>query len=224
MIHIQQISKTYGNKTALHSLTAEIVPGMCTALCGGNGAGKSTLLYMLAGILKPDSGKISGMEQYTVGYMPDHLSLPTGVSARHWLLYLAKLKQVRKQRVDEVLDVTGLLEVADREPSTYSRGMMQRLLFAQMILGKPDVLLMDEPGNGLDPFWVEEWKDWVQRYREKGATIIFSSHLLHDVLAVADHILLIHRGHLLANETADTWREDSRTPEQRFLEMSKNFL
>lgn len=221
MIHLQNISKSYGKRTALHPISARIEPGTCLALCGGNGAGKSTLLSILAGISLPSSGRVTGMETRSVGYMPDVLQIPAGISARRWLLYLAQLKGTEKKKVDEALETVGLLEVAEQEPATYSRGMIQRLLFAQMVMHEPDVLLMDEPGNGLDPFWVEEWKQWVHAYRKRGATIIFSSHLLQDVLAVADQIWLMHGGRLVEDEPIETWLQDSRSAEQRFLELTK---
>lgn len=222
MIQLEEVSKTYGNHTALYPFSATIRPGTCLALCGGNGAGKSTLLSILAGIVRPDKGRVIGVEKQCIGYMPDALHIPAGVSASRWLVYLAQLRGTKKNRVEEVLDRVGLTDAAGREPSSYSRGMMQRLLFAQMILGEPDILLMDEPGNGLDPFWVEEWKQWIEAYRKRGATIIFSSHLLHDVLAVSERILLMHNGRLLEDEPAEAWHSDVRSPEQRFLDLTKS--
>ncbi|MEZ2659529.1 ABC transporter ATP-binding protein [Aneurinibacillus aneurinilyticus] len=222
MIKLEQVSKTYGSHTALHPFSATIQPGTCLALCGGNGAGKSTLLSILAGIVRPDSGRVTGVEQRHIGYMPDSLQIPAGVSARRWLMYMAQLRGTKRNKIEEVLDMVGLTDAAGREPSSYSRGMMQRLLFAQMILDEPDILLMDEPGNGLDPFWVEEWKQWIEAYRKRGATIIFSSHLLHDVLAVSERILLMHNGRLLKDEPAEAWRSDVRSPEQRFLDLTKS--
>ncbi|MFT9850133.1 ABC transporter ATP-binding protein [Aneurinibacillus sp. REN35] len=219
MIQLHDISKSYGKRIALHPLTASIESGTCLALCGGNGAGKSTLLSLLAGMSQSSSGQVTGIDRQSIGYMPDSLQIAPGVSARRWLLYLAQLKGTDKKEVDEALEKVGLAKVADQEPSTYSRGMMQRLLFAQMIMHKPHVMLMDEPGNGLDPFWVEEWKQWLAAYREQGVTIIFSSHLLQDVLAVADRVWLMHGGRLLEDEAVDAWLKDSRPAEQRFLEV-----
>ncbi|MBJ3773665.1 ATP-binding cassette domain-containing protein, partial [Klebsiella pneumoniae] len=100
----------------------------------GNGAGKSTLLSILAGIVRPDSGRVTGVEQRHIGYMPDSLQIPAGVSARRWLMYMAQLRGTKRNRIEEVLDMVGLTDAAGRELSSYSRGMMQRLLFAQMIL------------------------------------------------------------------------------------------
>ncbi|MBN6188870.1 ABC transporter ATP-binding protein [Aneurinibacillus sp. BA2021] len=221
MIQVHHVSKSYGKRIVLHSFSADIEPGTCLALCGGNGAGKSTLLSLLAGISHPSSGQITGIDGRNIGFMPDSLQIAPGISARRWLTYLAKLKGTEKKKVDEVLEKVGLSQAADQEPSTYSRGMMQRLLFAQMIMHEPDIMLMDEPGNGLDPFWIEEWKQWMTAYRERGTTIVFSSHLLQDVLAVADRVWLMHGGRLLADEPAGAWLADPRPAEQRFLDMTK---
>ncbi|WCN38375.1 ABC transporter ATP-binding protein [Aneurinibacillus uraniidurans] len=219
MITIEQITKKYGPQTALEPLSLSIASGSCVALCGGNGAGKSTLLHMMAGTLHADGGTISGLTSNSTGFMPDAIHVPPGVSARRWLFYLADLKGCDRGEVDSVLTMTGLTHAADKEPAAFSRGMLQRLLFAQMMLGNPDILLMDEPGNGLDPFWVEEWKQQVLTCREQGKTIVFSSHLLHDVLAVADRIILLHEGRLIVDEPAEAWKQDTRTPEQRFLDL-----
>lgn len=222
MITIDQITKKYGKQTALAPISLSIESGSCVALCGGNGAGKSTLLHLMAGTLRADGGTISGLTRSHTGFMPDAIQVPPGINARRWLLYLAELKGCDRHEVDDVLAMTGLVDAADKEPSAFSRGMLQRLLFAQMMLGHPDVLLMDEPGNGLDPFWVEEWKQQVVACREQGKTIIFSSHLLHDVIAVADRIILLHEGRLIADESVEKWKHDTRTPEQRFLDLLRS--
>lgn len=222
LICVSKVEKRFTKKHALFPLTFTIEPGSCVALCGGNGAGKSTLLYILAGIQSPDSGRVSGLEGYSFGFMPDTIRIPSGVSGRRWLQYLARLKQVPEKQVDEVLQQTGLREAADRDAASYSRGMLQRLLFAQMILGNPDLLIMDEPGNGLDPFWIDEWKKWIKAYKDQGKTILFSSHLLRDVLAVSDRVLLLHEGQLLRDETVDQWLEDPLEPEERFLALTRD--
>lgn len=220
-ICISNIEKKFSKKQALYPFSLTIEPGTCIALCGGNGAGKSTLLRILAGIHQADGGIISGLDKYSYGFMPDSIQIPSGVSGRDWLTYLARLKGVSKTEVKDVLERTGLIEAAGRDAASYSRGMLQRLLFAQMVLGDPDVLLMDEPGNGLDPFWIDEWKKWILEYREQGKTILFSSHMLRDVIAVADRIVVLHEGKMVTDEPVHLWLKDSLEPEERFLKMIK---
>lgn len=220
-ICISKVEKTFSKKQALFPFSLTIEPGTCIALCGGNGAGKSTLLRILAGIYKPNGGIITGLGDYSIGFMPDSIQIPAGVSGRDWLTYLARLKGVSLEKVMDVLELTGLTEAADRDAAGYSRGMLQRLLFAQMILGDPDVLLMDEPGNGLDPFWVDEWKKWILKYREQGKTILFASHMLRDVLAVSDRIIVLHEGKMITDELVHDWLKDSLEPEERFLRLIK---
>lgn len=220
-ICISKVEKKFTKKQALSPFSLTIEPGTCVALCGGNGAGKSTLLRILAGIHKPDAGTISGRKEYSYGFMPDFIQIPPGVSGRDWLTYLARLKGVSLKQVKDVLELTGLTEAADRDAASYSRGMLQRLLFAQMVLGDPDVLLMDEPGNGLDPFWVDEWKKWILQYRDQGKTILFSSHMLRDVLAVADRVVVLHEGQMITDEPVHVWLKDSLEPEERFLRLIK---
>lgn len=221
-ICISRVEKKFARKQALYPFSLTIEPGTCVALCGGNGAGKSTLLRILAGIDHSDGGMITGLKNYSYGYMPDSIQIPPGVSGREWLIYLARLKGVSIQQIDDVLELTGLTEAATRDAASYSRGMLQRLLFAQMILGDPELLLMDEPGNGLDPFWLDEWKRWILEYKDKGKTILFSSHLLRDVVAVSDRIIVIHEGKMISDEPVDFWLNDSLEPEQRFLQMVMN--
>lgn len=220
-ISLIKIEKKFAKKHALFPLSLTIEPGTCVALCGGNGAGKSTLLHIVAGIEARDGGRIAGLDSYTFGFMPDSIRIPHGVSGRRWMQYLAHLKGVTDKEVEEVLTLTGLLEAADRDAATYSRGMLQRLLFSQMILGNPNLLLMDEPGNGLDPFWIDEWKKWIRHYRSQGKTILFSSHMLRDVVDVADRILILHEGRLLRDEPVENWMNDSLQPEERFLRITR---
>ena len=218
---IENFSVTIGNNEILKDVNLHIHCGELTSIIGPNGAGKSTLLRILAGIHYPDAGIISGLKEYSYGFMPDSIQIPSGVSGRHWLTYLSRLKGVSKEQVKDVLELTGLTEAADKDAASYSRGMLQRLLFAQMMLGDPDVLLMDEPGNGLDPFWVDEWKKWILKYREQGKTILFASHMLRDVVAVADRIILLHEGKMISDEPVHHWLKDSLEPEERFLRIIK---
>jgi ABC-type multidrug transport system ATPase subunit len=205
-INLFDLVKKYNKKTVLFPLTYKFRYGKTYALCGSNGAGKSTLLKILAGVHKEDGGKITGLDRTKTGYMPDNLIIQEGVSAFNWLIFLGRLKNIDKKRVREVLEQTGLWAAAKDDVGTFSKGMYQRLVFSQMILSDPDLILMDEPENCLDPFWVYEWKNWIKTYKSRGKTIIFSSHIINDIFELSDEILFFHEGKLALSGAASDWK------------------
>lgn len=208
---LKQVGKRYRKKTVLHPLSWEIPRGKCVALCGGNGAGKSTLLHMIAGLSRPSQGKIYlfGQPQETVlklnrrgggpvvRLMPDQVVFPPAMSAEQFLRLHARLQGVGQGRVDELLAELGLESARRRDATTFSKGMTQRLLLAQALLKPPALLLLDEPANGLDPYWSEQLGRMMKRLQRQGTTVLFSSHLLEDVQALAEDILLLHEGRVL---------------------------
>lgn len=212
------ISKTYQNHTALEPLTICFTAGECASLCGGNGAGKSTLLQLIAGVLTPSSGSIHLAPGTKISYMPDRLEFPSKITAYEFLLFIAKMKQCTKQEVLSKLAKVGLDTAAEKQVATFSKGMQQRLLLAQAMLGDPDILLLDEPGNGLDPYWIDLWKKILHEYKEMGKTVIFSSHVLHDVVDVADRVLLFNQGKMIDDSPVVAWKEAGRNWNELFLE------
>jgi ABC-type multidrug transport system ATPase subunit len=208
------VRKSYNGKTALSDVNLVFNEGECTALCGLNGAGKSTLIRLLAGVQSPDTGRIDGPKDFSIGYMPDHIEFPGGVCGREWLTFLGRLKGLKKETSCETLIETGLENAAGDNITGYSRGMVQRLLFSQMLLGDPDLLIMDEPESGLDPYWVHEWKNHMKLFREKGKTVIFSSHHLPDALEVAGRIIVFHKGRVVSDEQPLKWSQSGLGPDK----------
>ncbi|NQX47878.1 ABC transporter ATP-binding protein [Paenibacillus tritici] len=206
LVQVQGISKRIKKQTLVEEISFQIPGGSILALCGGNGAGKSTVLRMVAGILQPTSGEISvsGLHWKTsrklysqqIGYMPDDYQFSHGLSAEEMLTFWAALRKIpgRKTRVEEVLTLVGLADKRNSLVNTFSKGMRQRVLFAQALLGKPPLLIMDEPTNGLDPFWMNEFVKLLQGIKEEGHTVIFSTHQLEIADRVADQIVFLNQG------------------------------
>ncbi|KAJ3196769.1 hypothetical protein HK101_007791 [Irineochytrium annulatum] len=172
--------------------------GQVLALCGGNGAGKSTVLRMIAGILRPTTGDVvvnnirwlKERKHYSqqIGYMPDDYQFNQGLSAEEMLLFWASLRKVPKGRVQEVLTMVGLENQKKNRVTTFSKGMRQRVLFAQAVLSKPPLLIMDEPTNGLDPFWMQELAQLLKGIKQEGHMVVFSTHQLEIADDIADQI------------------------------------
>lgn len=235
VVDLNQVSKRYGDKTVLHPLSWQVERGKCVAFCGGNGAGKSTLLHMIAGLIRPSQGTIRlfGQRQDTVlknnrkrgrpvvRLMPDNVRFPVGVSAGEFLRFHARLQGVRPERVDELLAEMGLESVQRRAAHAFSKGMTQRLLLAQALLQEPDLLLLDEPANGLDPHWTDMLNGLMKRLQRQGVTILFSSHLLDDVQSVAQDVLLLHEGQVLYSGPVDALCA-GRTLQEAYRDMIKN--
>ncbi len=217
VVEVDNLGKRYGEKMVLQPLTWSLEKGTCVAFCGGNGAGKSTLIHMIAGLVRPSQGEIRlfGQPQAVilrdnrrgrgpaVRLMPDQVNFSTSVKAREVLSFYARLQGVPIDRVDKLLAELGLETVQNQPVSAFSKGMMQRLLLAQALLKQPALLMLDEPANGLDPIWSETLISLMKRLRKQGMTILFSSHQLRDVQAIADEVLLLYQGRLLYSGSLD---------------------
>ncbi|MEL3971722.1 ABC transporter ATP-binding protein [Rossellomorea oryzaecorticis] len=197
MIQVQSLSKTYkSGKAGLHPFDHQIPQGTALALTGGNGAGKSTLIKLLATIIKPSSGTITpGGRSFS--YMPDDLEFPLQLTAIEALGMLGVLKKVDGKRSLQLLKEVGLYDARHQKIGTFSKGMKQRLSFAQAMLSDDDILILDEPTNGLDPYWIKWLKTYLKKERQEGKTIIFSTHDLSLVEDLADEMLFFYEGKVL---------------------------
>lgn len=206
MITLENLSKWFGDHVAVDNLSVTIQPGKVTGFLGPNGAGKSTTMRMILGLDRPTAGRaLVGGRSYTdipfpirhVGALLDSKALHPGRSARNHLKAMARSNQISFSRVEEVLQEVGLQDVAGRKAGKYSLGMSQRLGIAGALLGDPEVLIFDEPVNGLDPDGVR----WVRRLARslsaEGRTVLVSSHLMSEMQLTADHLVVIGRGRLL---------------------------
>ncbi|MEH6378511.1 ATP-binding cassette domain-containing protein, partial [Streptomyces sp. KLMMK] len=208
MIEAVGLTKRYGAKTAVHNLSFQVRPGAVTGFLGPNGSGKSTTMRMILGLDQPTSGHVTiGGHPFRslpnaprqVGALLDAKAVHGGRSAYHHLLSLAQLGGIPARRVDEVLGVVGLQDVAKRRSKGFSLGMGQRLGIAAALLGDPQVLLFDEPVNGLDPEGILWVRNLMKQLAAEGRTVFVSSHLMSEMALTADHLIVIGRGQLMAD-------------------------
>ncbi|WP_327392908.1 ABC transporter ATP-binding protein [Streptomyces sp. NBC_01186] len=208
MIEAYGLTKRYGAKTAVYNLSFQVRPGAVTGFLGPNGSGKSTTMRMILGLDAPTSGQVTvgghafrGLPNAPrqVGALLDAKAVHGGRSARNHLLSLAQLSGIPARRVDEVLSVVGLQEVGKRRSKGFSLGMGQRLGIAAALLGDPQVLLFDEPVNGLDPEGILWVRNLMKQLASEGRTVFVSSHLMSEMAQTADHLIVIGRGQLMAD-------------------------
>ncbi|WP_228990142.1 ABC transporter ATP-binding protein [Streptomyces sp. DH8] len=208
MIEAVGLTKRFGAKTAVDDLSFQVRPGAVTGFLGPNGSGKSTTMRMILGLDRPTAGHvtINGHPYRSlpnaprlVGALLDAKGVHGGRTARNHLLSLAQLAGIPAPRVDEVLGVVGLRDVAKRRTSGFSLGMGQRLGIAAALLGDPQVLLFDEPVNGLDPEGIHWVRNLMKMLAAEGRTVFVSSHLMSEMALTADHLIVIGRGRLLSD-------------------------
>ena len=218
LIEAHELTKRFGDKVAVDHLSFTVEPGRVTGFLGPNGAGKSTTMRLITGLDWPNSGTatIGGLTYHqlaqplrTVGALLEARSVHPGRSARNHLLFLAETQGFPARRVDEVLDLVGLTDVARKRVGGFSLGMGQRLGIAAAMLGDPQVLLLDEPVNGLDPEGIRWVRTFMQALAAEGRTIFVSSHLMSEMSVTADHLIVIGRGHLIAESSTQEFIERS---------------
>ncbi|MEV5575198.1 ATP-binding cassette domain-containing protein [Spirillospora sp. NPDC052269] len=216
MIKVDRLTKRYGDKVAVEDLTFTVKPGVVTGLLGPNGAGKTTTMRMILGIDTPTSGEatVKGgpyarlpRPMRTLGALLDARAVHPGRTARGHLLCLAASNGLRERRVDEVLEQVGLRDVAGRRVGGFSLGMGQRLGIAGALLGDPELLMFDEPVNGLDPEGIRWIRRLMRRLAAEGRTVLVSSHLMSEMALTADHLIVIGRGRLVADVGLDDFVE-----------------
>jgi ABC-2 type transport system ATP-binding protein len=209
-IEAQGLTKRYGGKAAVDGLSFTVAPGKVTGFLGPNGAGKSTTMRLLLGLERPDSGRalINGRPYASlripltqVGALLEAKAFHKGRTARNHLLCLAQTQALSARRVDEVIDLVGLRDVAGRRAGGYSLGMAQRLGIAAALLGDPRIVVLDEPVNGLDPEGILWIRNLMKRLAAEGRAVLVSSHLMNEMAVTADHLLVIGRGRLLADSS-----------------------
>ncbi|HXS61301.1 MAG TPA: ATP-binding cassette domain-containing protein [Streptosporangiaceae bacterium] len=208
MIEAKGLTKRYGDKTAVDDLTFTVRPGAVTGFLGPNGAGKSTTIRMILGLDAPTAGKVTvngrkyaahAAPMREVGALLEAKAVHKGRSAREHLLALAATTGISRRRVDEVIAITGLTEVAGRRSGTFSLGMGQRLGIAAALLGDPATLILDEPVNGLDPEGIHWIRNLLKGLAAEGRTVFVSSHLMSEMALTAEQVIIVGRGRLIAD-------------------------
>jgi ABC-2 type transport system ATP-binding protein len=212
VIEVENLSKRYGEKLAVDGLDFVVQPGIVTGFLGPNGAGKSTTMRMIAGLDEPTAGRVrvSGQDYRAalapmaeLGLLLEARAVHTGRSARNHLLALAQTNGVSRRRVDELIDMVGLREVAGKRVGGFSLGMGQRLGIASALLGDPRVVVLDEPVNGLDPEGVLWIRNLLKGLAAEGRTVFVSSHLMSEMALTATRLVVVGRGQLIADTTVE---------------------
>jgi ABC-2 type transport system ATP-binding protein len=213
MITVEHLTKRYGRFTAVDDISFEVRPGSVTGFLGPNGAGKSTAMRMMTGLTPPTSGgsEVLGRPYRDlpnpgcrVGVMLDAAAQHPGRTGREVLRLTSIQLGLPKGRVDEVLVLVGLTDdEASRRVRNYSLGMRQRLGLASALMGEPEVLILDEPANGLDPQGIHWMRSLLRGFADRGGTVLLSSHLLHEVQVIADELVIIGRGRIVAQGHKD---------------------
>jgi ABC-2 type transport system ATP-binding protein len=229
VIEASGLAKRYGSTVAVDGLSFDVRPGMVTGFLGPNGSGKSTTMRMILGLDAPDAGQARiGGQPYRklpwplreVGALLEAKAFHPGRSARAHLAALAASNAIPRTRVDEVLGMVGLEAAAHRRAGKFSLGMAQRLGIAAALLGDPRILLLDEPVNGLDPEGIRWIRDLLKSLAAEGRTVFVSSHLISEMALMAEHLVVIGAGRLLADTSVAEMSARSASLEDAFLEMT----
>ena len=223
MIEVKNVTKRYGNFTAVNNISFEVKDGEILGLLGPNGAGKSTTMNMITGFIEATEGNIvvNGYDisknarkaKKQIGYMPENVPLYQELTAKEFVKYMAELKGVerkkRKEEVENVLKETGLEEIQNKLIKNLSRGYKQRVSMAGALVGNPEVLILDEPTVGLDPKQILEIRNLIKNLGKKH-TVILSSHILSEVSQICERVVIINKGNLVAIDTPENLEEKTK--------------
>lgn len=227
------LAKSFGSKKAVDNLSFTLKEGSVTGFLGPNGSGKSTTLRLMMGLDHGSGetlfdGKQLGQYKYVTKVVGTHLDAKLfhpNRTARDHLRMIAAESGVTKSRVEEVLELMGLSDVSKKRPKGFSLGMAQRLGLAGAVLAEPEVLFLDEPANGLDPATIHWLRDFIRKYAQSGKSVLVSSHLLSEMELMADDLIVIARGQLIANESMESFiRKNSGGKIQVRVDNSENLL
>jgi ABC-2 type transport system ATP-binding protein len=226
VVTVRSLTKRFGDLVAIDELSFALQPGTITGFLGPNGAGKTTTLRLLLGLAEPTAGqalvfgrRYGDLDEAArrVGAVLESSDFHPGRSGRDHLRALALAAEIPSTRVQEVLALVELQGAAERRVKTYSLGMRQRLGLAAALLGDPELLVLDEPANGLDPAGVHWLRGFLRRFAEQGRTVLVSSHLLAEAAQTVDHVVIIDHGRLLASGRLEELTQGGRTLEDVFL-------
>lgn len=220
MIKLSQVSKSYGDITVVNRVDLSVSAAESVAIIGHNGAGKTTLMKLILGLVRPSSGEISiagdngTLQGSRIGFLPETVSFQGEMTGLQVLRFYARLKRVSIAECVELLELVGLTQAAKARVKTYSKGMRQRLGLAQALLGKPRLLLLDEPTTGLDPFLRRHFYQILRDCKARGTAILISSHALSEIEGEIDKILILKEGRVLIQGTLEQLREAAGLPTQ----------
>lgn len=224
-LQISNLTKKFGDQTALNNINIEINNTEIIGLLGPNGAGKSTLMKSIVGALKIDEGQIifNGKDireneiesKKNIGFLPENNPLYDEMYVKEYLSFVADIHKVSKQRIDEVIDLVGITPEKSKKISQLSKGYQQRVGLAQAILHEPDLLILDEPTNGLDPNQIIEIRNVIKEIG-KEKTVILSTHIMQEVEALCSRVILIHQGNIIQDSNIEEFKGKYGSLEQAF--------
>lgn len=229
MIKLVEVSKSYGSNIGTDNLSFSVKRGEIFGLLGSNGAGKTTTVKMIVGLLKPDKGKIlingldvdsNGVEvKSLIGYKPEAPFLYDKLTAREFLYFIAKVKKLESpdNDINYYLDLFNLLQRADDQIATFSFGMKSKVALCSAFIGSPQLIILDEPTNGLDPVSVINMKELIIKYANNGGTVLVSSHILDFMEKICTCYSVIGKGRLKSRATKDDLLKENKSLEQYFL-------
>jgi len=223
VISCQAVCKRYGSETVVSDVDFNVQAGECVVLVGHNGAGKTTLMKLMLGLTRPSSGTVEVLggnparstavaQHKTLGYLPESVAFYEAMTGREVLTFYGRLKGVSDHDCDRLLQLVELGDAAKRRVGTYSKGMRQRLGLAQAMLGKPQLLFLDEPTTGLDPSLRHHFYELIDSMHKEGATSVISSHALNEVEARADRFVIMKSGIVVASGTLDELYQQAALP------------
>lgn len=226
----RQISKRYGQQLALDQVSFEIPRGQIAGFLGPNGAGKSTMMKILTAYIPPTSGsaEVAGLSveeqalavKRKVGYLPEHNPLYLDMYVREFLGFLAGVHQLKKSRIDEVVEMTGLQAEVHKHIGALSKGYRQRVGLAHALLHEPEVLILDEPTTGLDPNQIVEIRALI-RELGKDRTVMLSTHIMQEVEVLCDRVLLLRKGKIVADQSMEAIKASGKPLEEMFRELTR---
>jgi ABC-2 type transport system ATP-binding protein len=228
---LEGVTQRFGGRTALSRISLNLEPGTVVGLLGPNGAGKTTALRLLLGFASPTEGsvRLRGLDprdpeaRRGVGYLPERLAVPARATVLGFLRLHAQLAGVasaeQNDRVHEVMEMVGVADRSTDRLAGLSKGLRQRVGFAQAFIGPPTLLLLDEPTSGLDPIGIRDARGWISAAQERGCTILVSSHVLSEVEQTCDRVAVLHEGKLLADGPLERILGDGETLEDAFVRL-----
>jgi ABC-2 type transport system ATP-binding protein len=232
-IEVQQLTKKYAQQVAVNNLSFSVQPGEIVGFLGPNGAGKSTTMKMITGFLRPDEGlaRVCNIDvsedpvaiKKQIGYLPENNPLYTDLYVREYLSFVAELHQLKnkKEAVEQVIEKVVLTPEANKKITQLSKGYKQRVGLAAALIHNPNVLILDEPTSGLDPNQIHEIRE-VIRQEGKNKTVLFSSHIMQEVEALCDRVIIISKGNLVANSSLRELKSKGKELETIFRELTGN--
>lgn len=229
-IKIQSLVKKYGRQTALNSVSFEVQKGEIIGLLGPNGAGKSTLMKSMVGLISPNEGDVIIDEvsvqnhplttKQKIGYLAENNPLYTEMYVKEYLEFVAQIRHLKKKAVDDVIEKVGLIPESNKKIKALSKGYKQRVGLAQAIIHQPEILILDEPTNGLDPNQIIEIREVIKEVG-KNRTVLLSTHIMQEVEALCSRVILLNKGNKIFDQSITDFKGEYKSLEDAFYQLTQ---